>query len=172
VDAQGAILNNARTITQTQLGGLILGNPNLATGTASVILNEVNANNPSQLRGFLEVAGDSAQVIVANPAGITCDGCGFINANRATLTTGTPVFNGGNLEGYVVRRGVINIEGDGLNNSQTNFTDVIARAVNINASLFANDLRVTTGANQVNAANTIATPIAGDGDVPTFAIDQ
>jgi len=171
IDNQGAILNNARTITQTQLGGLILGNPNLATGTASVILNEVNSNNPSQLRGFLEVAGDSAQVIVANPAGITCDGCGFINANRATLTTGTPAFNGGNLEGYVVRRGVINIEGDGLNSNQTNFTDVIARAVKVNASIFATDLRVTTGANNVNVSNTTATPIVGEGDVPTLSID-
>ncbi len=171
VDPTGAILNNARVLTQTQLGGLVLGNPNLATGTASVILNEVNSNDPSQLRGFLEVAGDRAQVIVANPAGITCDGCGFINVNRATLTTGTPLLNGGNLEAYVVRRGVVSIEGNGLDASQTNFTDIIARSVRINANLHATDLRLTTGANRVNAANTRADPVSGDGDTPAFALD-
>jgi len=171
VDPSGAILNNARVLTQTQLGGFVLANPNLATGTASVILNEVNANNPSQLRGFLEVAGDRAQVIVANPAGITCDGCGFINADRATLTTGTTVINGGNLEAYVVRRGIVSIEGDGLDASQTDFTDVIARSVRINANLHATDLRITTGANRVNAANTTAERIEGEGDAPTFALD-
>jgi len=171
VDPSGAILNNARVLTQTQLGGFVLGNPNLATGTASVILNEVNASAPSQLRGFLEVAGDRAQVIVANPAGITCDGCGFINTDRATLTTGAPIINNGNLEAYVVRRGIVSIEGDGLDASQTNFTDVIARSVRINASLHAADLRITTGANRVNAANTTAERIEGEGDEPTFALD-
>ncbi|MCL2162440.1 MAG: filamentous hemagglutinin N-terminal domain-containing protein, partial [Betaproteobacteria bacterium] len=82
VDKQGAILNNARTNTQTQLGGYVQGNPNLAKGTARVILNEVNASNPSLLHGYVEVAGSRAQVVIANPAGISCDGCGFINANR------------------------------------------------------------------------------------------
>lgn len=42
VGASGAILNNSRTNVQTQLGGWVEGNPWLATGTARVILNEVN----------------------------------------------------------------------------------------------------------------------------------
>ncbi len=171
VHPQGVVLNNSRSIVQTQLGGLVLGNPNLATGTATIILNEVNASNPSQLRGFIEVAGDRAQVIVANPSGITCDGCGFINANRATLSTGTPVVNGGNLESYVVRRGTISFEGDGLDSRQTNYTDVIARAVKINASVFANDLRITTGANRVNVDNSQTQKIEGSGSQPVVSID-
>ena len=171
VERQGAILNNSRTTVQTQLGGFVLGNPNLATGTASTILNEVNASGPSQLRGFIEVAGDRARVIVANPAGITCDGCGFINVNHATLTTGETVINSGNLESFVVRRGTVSIEGDGLDARQTNFTDVIARAVRVNANLLANDIRMTTGANQVNADNSIATPISAEVEAPAFAID-
>ncbi|MBS1222269.1 MAG: cdiA2 2, partial [Proteobacteria bacterium] len=87
VSSQGVILNNARTNAATQLGGWVQGNPWLAKGTARVILNEVVSSNPSLLSGYLEVAGDKAQVIVANPAGITCSGCGFLNASRATLTT-------------------------------------------------------------------------------------
>ncbi|MCK4743161.1 MAG: hemagglutinin repeat-containing protein [Sulfuriflexus sp.] len=171
VGRQGAILNNSRTTVQTQLGGFVLGNPNLATGTASVILNEVNSANQSLLRGFLEVAGDRAQVIVANPSGITCDGCGFINTNRATLTTGSAVINSGSLESYVVRQGVVSIEGDGLDARQTNFTDVIARAVKINANIFANDLRISTGANQVSADNTQLTVISGTDTTPSLSID-
>ena len=91
VKSKGAILNNSNKNTQTQLGGWVQGNPYLAGGTAKVILNEVNSQNPSLLNGYIEVAGSRAQVVIANPAGISCSGCGFINANRATLTTGKPI---------------------------------------------------------------------------------
>lgn len=99
VQSNGAILNNSRTNTQTQLGGWVQGNPWLATGSARIILNEVNSANPSQLRGYIEVAGQRAEVIIANPAGVNVDGAGFINANRVTITTGTPQISGGSLEG-------------------------------------------------------------------------
>ena len=171
VQRQGVILNNARTSAQTQLGGWVQGNPWLAGGTARVILNEVNSNNPSVLRGYIEVGGDRAQVIVANPAGITCDGCGYINANRATLTTGTPIFNNGNLDGFLVQRGNITIEGAGLDASRTDYTDIIARAVQVNAGIWANDLKVTAGANQVSADNSVQGATTGTGAAPAVAID-
>ncbi|BCM23768.1 two-partner secretion domain-containing protein [Methyloradius palustris] len=171
VQQQGVILNNSRTDVQTQLGGYVQANPYLAAGTARVILNEVNSSNPSLLQGYIEVAGSRAQVVIANPAGVTCDGCGFINANRATLTTGTPILNGGSLDGYRVQRGTVSIIGNGMDASQTDYTDIIARAVQVNASIYANDLRVTAGSNQVNTANTTGTPIAGTGITPTLAID-
>ncbi|MDQ5880400.1 MAG: filamentous hemagglutinin, partial [Pseudomonadota bacterium] len=104
VQTQGVILNNSRTNTSTQLGGWVQGNPWLARGTARVILNEVISANPSQLMGYVEVAGSAAQVVIANPAGVTCNGCGFINASRATLTTGTPIVSS-NLDGYRVEGG-------------------------------------------------------------------
>lgn len=171
VDSQGVILNNAVTNASTQLGGWIQGNPNLAGGSARVILNEVNSANPSQLLGYIEVGGSRAQVVIANPAGITCDGCGFINASRATLTTGTPILNGGSLDGYRVQRGQITVQGAGLDASQTDYTDLIAHAVQVNAGIWAQQLAVTTGPNQVDAANTLATPIAGSGTAPTVSID-
>jgi len=175
VNANGVILNNSRTNVQTQLGGFVEGNPYLATGSARIILNEVNSSNPSLLNGYVEVAGSRAQVVIANPAGISCNGCGFINANRATLTTGTSMISGGDLIGYRVTGGSINFLGAGLDASQTDYTDVIARAVNVNAGLWANHLNVITGSNQVNVntsgdASSI-TPIAGTGTVPTLAID-
>lgn len=171
VAPQGVILNNAVTNTASQLGGWVQGNPNLIGGAARVILNEVNSSNPSILRGYLEVAGSRAQVVVANPAGITCDGCGFINTERATLTTGTPIMNGGSLDGYRVTGGQIVVQGNGLDTSQTDYTDLIARSVQVNAGIWARALRVTTGANQVDAGNTTAARIAGNGPATAFAID-
>ena len=102
---------------------------------------------------------------------ITCDGCGFLNAQRATLTTGTPLVNGGNLEGYLVQRGNIAIEGAGLDASQSDYTDLISRAIQINAGLWARQLRVTTGANRVDAEHTQASAAAGVGATPTLALD-
>ena len=177
VRSQGAILNNSNKNTQTQLGGWVQGNPYLAGGTAKVILNEVNSHNPSLLNGYVEVAGSRAQVVIANPAGISCDGCGFINANRATLTTGTPIMNNGNLLGYRVGGGNISFLGNGLDTSQANFTDIIARAITVNAGIWANNLNITAGTNKVSVDSsgnqTNVNPIAADAEsvAPAFAID-
>ena len=171
VDPRGAILNNSRTDIQTQLGGWISGNQKLNNGTARIILNEVNSSAASHLNGYVEVAGDRAQVVIANPAGISCAGCGFINADRATLTTGAPIMNDGRLEGYAVSRGEVSIQGAGLDGRSTAYTDIIARSVRINAGIWANDLRVTTGSNRVDADHSQAVSLASLGDKPEFAID-
>jgi len=171
VDSQGAILNNSRTDVQTQLGGWVNGNASLAGGTANIILNEVNSSNPSLLNGYIEVAGDRAQVVIANPAGISCSGCGFLNASRSTLTTGEAIINNGNLEGYRVEGGEITIEGSGLDTNTADFTDIISRSVSINASIWANDLKMTTGTNEVSADHATITEIDGDDNRPTVGID-
>ncbi|MCG1042468.1 hemagglutinin repeat-containing protein [Mycetohabitans sp. B8] len=171
VGHRGVILNNASTHTQTQLGGWVQGNPWLVNGTARVILNEINASHPSQLRGYMEVAGERAQVVVANPAGISCAGCGFINANRVTLTTGAPIMNGGNLDGYRVQQGAVTLTGGGLDASRADYTDIIARSVRINAGLWVQQLRVITGANQVSASQSVVDSMATDSNVPAFALD-
>ena len=175
VQKGGAILNNARTDTQSQLGGWVQANPYLARGSARVIVNEINSSNPSHLRGFIEVAGARAQVVIANPAGISCDGCGFIHASRTTLTTGTPNFNNGDLDSYLVRGGRVSIDGSGLIDRHSDYTDIIARAVQVNAGIWSKALRVSTGLNLVNADNTQSTPetsaAASDNTAPRFAID-
>lgn len=171
VDRPGAILNNARANTPTQLGGWVQGNPWLARGTARVILNEINASDPSRLNGYIEVAGDPAQLVIANPAGISCDGCGFINADRATLTTGKPIIHGGSLEGYRVQGGAIRIHGKGMDASATNYTDLIARSVEVNAGIWARQLQITTGANEVSADHAKVQQTAASGDAPAFALD-
>ncbi len=172
VGNQGVILNNAHNNVQTQLGGMVAGNPWLAKGEARIILNEVNSRNPSQLNGFVEVAGKKAQVVIANPAGISCDGCGFINANRATLTTGQPQMKNGSLTGFSVERGEIQITGKGMDASRTDYTDIIARSVKINAGIWAQDLKVTTGRNNVDIAHGQIEKKTGDvSSQPQMALD-
>lgn len=109
VAEKGAVLNNARKAAQTQMAGWVQGNPNLARGEAKVILNEVNSANPSRLKGYVEVAGKKADVVIANPSGIQCDGCGVINAGRTTLTTGKADVENGELKGYHVKGGKVTV---------------------------------------------------------------
>jgi filamentous hemagglutinin len=168
----GVILNNSRVNAQSQLGGWVQGNPWLAGGPARVILNEINGGNPSQLRGQIEVAGQRAEVVIANPAGILVDGSGFINASRATLTTGLPQLDAfGGLDNFVVRSGTVHIEGAGLDLSRTDYAAILARAVQVNAGIWANELKVVTGANQISADHVGITPTAGTGSTPNFALD-
>ncbi|RNL22720.1 hypothetical protein C9385_15660, partial [Xanthomonas vasicola pv. vasculorum] len=170
VGREGAILNNARSQTQTQLGGWVQGNPWLATGSARVILNEVNGP-ASRLNGYVEVAGQRAEVIIANPAGIQVDGGGFLNASRVTLTTGTPILSNGALEGYRVNGGSIQVAGAGLDTSSADYTDLITRSLQVNAGIWANQLQASLGNNVVSADQARVTPQAASGPAPTFALD-
>ncbi|WP_264253482.1 hemagglutinin repeat-containing protein, partial [Pantoea ananatis] len=173
VGQQGLILNNATgQLTQTQLGGLIQNNPNLKAGQeARAIINEVVGANRSQLQGYTEVAGKAANVMVANPYGITCNGCGFINTPNVTLTTGKPQFDAnGNLAALEVSKGTITIEGQGLDGSKADAVSIVARATEINAGIHAKDLTVTLGANRVGQDGSI-TPINGEGLAPGVAVD-
>ncbi|WP_444815374.1 filamentous hemagglutinin N-terminal domain-containing protein, partial [Stutzerimonas frequens] len=174
VGQQGLILNNATTATQsTQLGGIILGNSKLNGKAAGMILNEVTGSNASRLQGYTEVAGKSAHVIVANPHGISCDGCGFINTPRVTLSTGTPVIENGRLDRFDVNGGQIAIEGQGLNASNIDQFDLITRSAKINAELHANKLNVIAGRNVVKADDLSVIAKTPDGsDKPLLAIDS
>ncbi|WP_425096741.1 filamentous hemagglutinin N-terminal domain-containing protein [Burkholderia ambifaria] len=152
VQKPGAILNNSPTIVNTQQAGMINGNPNFGAGqSARIIVNQVNSNAPSQLRGYVEVGGNRAEVILSNSAGIQVDGGGFINTSRAVLTTGTPYYGAdGSLGGFNVSRGLISVSGAGLNASNVDQVDLISRAVQANAAIYAKNLNVVAGANQVN----------------------
>ncbi|EPE2425418.1 contact-dependent inhibition toxin CdiA [Escherichia coli] len=173
VGKEGLILNNATgKLNPTQLGGLIQNNPNLkAGGEAKGIINEVTGGNRSLLQGYTEVAGKAANVMVANPYGITCDGCGFINTPHATLTTGRPVMNAdGSLQALEVTEGSITINGAGLDGTRSDAVSIIARATEVNAALHAKDLTVTAGANRITADGRVSA-LKGEGNVPKVAVD-
>ena len=150
VDHKGLILNNANRPVNTELAGYIMGNPNLLGPTANTILNEVTGTGATSMNGALEVAGNKAHVIIANPNGISVNNGTFINANSATLTTGNPIINNGSITGYQVQQGSITVGEKGLNASKTARTDMLAEAVQLNGKVWAQDAQVVTGKNAIS----------------------
>jgi filamentous hemagglutinin len=172
VGSNGLILNNSSSPVGTQLGGQINGNVQLGSTPARIILNEVVSSNPSTLRGTIEVAGQRADVVIANPNGITCDGCGFLNAAAATLTTGRPLIDANHeLAGFAVSEGQLLVGPRGLDATSVARLDLAARSVVIEGEVWARSINLLAGANNVLYGTVSATPIAGRGPAPRFAID-
>ena len=172
VPDKGAILNNSYTLSKTELAGYVPGNNNMAERPAKIIVNEVTGTGSTSMDGFLEVAGNRADVVIANPNGITVNGGGFINTGKAFLTTGKPVYDGeDHLQRFDITGGDILIEGKGLGGKETESLAILSRAVKINAGIWAEDLHITTGANTVDAKTLEASAIEGKGGRPAFALD-
>ncbi|HEO1778011.1 TPA: DUF637 domain-containing protein [Acinetobacter baumannii] len=178
--AEGAVLNNSRQGATTKTVGNVAANPFLVTGEARVILNEVNSSAASRFEGNLEVAGQMADVIIANPSGINIKGGGFINANKAIFTTGKPQLNAdGSIKQFTVDQGKITVSanpnskfGLGGNNNDANYVDLYARALELSAELRAkNDIQVIAGANNISADLQDVTAKTGTGTAPTLAVD-
>ena len=172
VPDKGAILNNSYTLSKTELAGYVQGNNNMAERPAKIIVNEVTGAGSTSMDGFLEVAGNRADVVIANPNGITVNGGGFINTGKAFLTTGKPVYDGeDHLQRFDITGGDILIEGKGLGGKETGSLAILSRAVRINAGIWAKDLHITTGANNIDAKTLEASAIEGKGGRPAFALD-
>lgn len=151
VQAEGVVLNNSTRAGTTLLGGSVEANPNLAGGSpASVIVNEVVAPGAaSRLAGTLEVFGAPATVIVANPYGVSCAGCGTLNSPRFMLSTGTPVWlgSGGSAASFAeasglafdVAGGELSIEGRGLEGT-VGKVDLIAVGIHLDGPVRAHYL--------------------------------
>ena len=151
VEQEGVVLNNSARAGTTLLGGSVAANPNLAGGAgASVIVNEVVAPAAvSRLAGAIEVFGTPATVIVANPNGVTCAGCGTVNSPRFMLSTGTPVwldaagraggFEGAGAVGFDVLGGQLRIEGRGLEGT-VGKVDLVAAGIHLDGPVRAHYL--------------------------------
>ncbi len=165
--------NHNGEVGTSALGGATPGNANLRnSGPATVILNEVTKQNRSALEGPVEVFGGPADVIIANPAGITCSGCGFINTPHATLTTGTPDIGAdGRLSGFTVNGGDVTFGAKGGNfasgKGAVDLFDVVSRSVHVDGTIYGKDLRLTAGRNNFNYATGEATALY-EPPVPSF----
>jgi len=174
VDPKGLVINNSKINAISNIGGAVVANPNLAGGEARLILNEVTGGNRSILQGTQELLGARAGYILANPNGITCDGCGFINFPRATLATGSPVLANGTISGFRVNGGDVLVGPGGLNATGVDFFDILTRSAVINGRVNANDLSLVLGRNQVDYASLAATSLtdAAADPAPAFALDS
>ena len=162
VNTSGQVINNfsgydgvaagsvtgANAVTQTQIGGLVTTNANLVnSGSAKVILNEVTSSNTSQLLGYTEIAGTKADLILANPNGITCFGCGFVNTARLLMVAGSSNFDSNGNLGFNLKEQsnpnlyvpLITIDGLGLDVSRTSSADIIASSIKLLSSIYGSD---------------------------------
>ena len=181
VGRAGLVLNNsARKLQRSELAGLIEGNAHLkTTGPAPVILNEVVSAQRSDLPGMLEVHGRPASVIIANPSGLTCDGCGFTHTPRVTLTTGRPQFDGqGAFKGLRVTGGALQIgpngaclpEQTGL--SRAAVFELISRQITLNGPVTTPGLlRLIAGRHHYAWPAGLITPLPPVANTPRLAID-
>ena len=156
VTNKGLIFNNSRENVKTQLGGYITKNNYLAGSSAKTILNEVTSNMASKINGFMEIAGQKANLIISNPNGIQINNGGYINVNRGILTTGKPkIGSDGNLNGFSVERGEVDIEGLGFDARQASKSEIYAQAVKLNAKIIAENLNIVTGKNEIDGEGNV-----------------
>lgn len=132
------------------------------TTAARTIVNEVTGTSDTRIEGPVEVLGQRAHVIVANPNGIVIDNGRFINTGRVALTTGqlgsaTQQIAPGIFQNNVtssVTGGRITVEGGGLS-GQMDSIDLIAQDVRINgaiSNLSTNEgsgIRIVAGSNDI-----------------------
>ncbi|MEA9711423.1 hemagglutinin repeat-containing protein [Xanthomonas campestris] len=173
VGPNGLILNNSAQISKTELGGYVAGNNNLQrSGAASLILNEVTSAS-SRLQGYTEIAGAKAQLVIANPNGISCDGCGFLNTSRVTLTTGTPnLGSDGALNGFTVTGGALSIGSNGLDAFNVDRLDMLSRQLSVGGSIWTKELVATAGTGRINYDGMLLDVLPGtDGGAPAIGID-
>ncbi|MCC8688041.1 two-partner secretion domain-containing protein [Xanthomonas campestris] len=173
VGPNGLILNNSAQISKTELGGYVAGNNNLQrSGAASLILNEVTSAS-SRLQGYTEIAGAKAQLVIANPNGISCDGCGFLNASRVTLTTGAPnLGSDGALNGFTVTGGALSIGSNGLDAFNVDRLDLLSRQLSVGGSIWTKELVATAGTGRINYDGMLLDVLPGtDGGAPVIGID-
>ena len=172
VGVAGQVLNNSGLGSASVLAGSVACNPMLGNTNARLILNEVTSVNPSSLNGRIEIAGKRADLVIANPNGISVDGAGFINTARAALTTGKSQLTAGVVADTMsVQQGKISIQGKGLDARGADQLLLLSRSLAVNANLYANGLNVVAGANQINGSTGTLTPQVGTGIVPTVAVD-
>ena len=169
VNSDGTILNNSASNGTAQLGGTaVTGNANITAGSeASLILLQITGSSGSDLDGTIEVFGAKARIIIANPNGISCDGCGFINTNRVDLVTGSNYNVNTNTFGSITATD-ITVEENALDVSNVDVLNIQTGADFINeGDINADSLTVTAGdqffnrySATINADNFIVT--AGD----------
>lgn len=176
VGKDGVILNNSnKKFENTQLGGLIYGNPNLVNKKeADRILAEVTGSSRSKLEGFTEIAGKQADFILSNPNGIFVNGAGFINTPRAILTTGRVVLDKfKELQGFDIEDGTIVIGSMGLDTRNVRKVDLISRTAELEGTIYGGDeVNMVLGRNEYDLSTEKITAKSDNGEEkPKIALD-
>ncbi|MBR1777603.1 MAG: hemagglutinin repeat-containing protein [Alphaproteobacteria bacterium] len=153
VNEKGLIINNLSASTAIQsesnLGGAVTFNPNFGDGApARIILNEVTGTNLSLLKGYTEIFGDKAAYILANPNGISCEGCGFLNTSRLTLVAGRPEIENEEIKSFnLSAAGSISVGGESFGmHINASPAELVANVIQIAANIYADqEVSLLTG---------------------------
>jgi filamentous hemagglutinin len=149
-------------------------NPQLGGIQARLIVNEVVGGTPSNLQGRIELFGAPADLVIANPWGLTCNGCGFIGVQRASLVSGTPTWAGAALGGFSVSGGQVNVGAAGLQGATLNSLDLIGGSINLQGAVrldaAGSAVYALAGPNTVNWSTLATTPQARSDARPAAAV--
>ena len=168
IGKEGQIINNADNIGRSHLGGLINANPNLAPNqAANLVILQVNGSNRSQIEGYLEaLSREKIDVILSNENGLYINNGGTINIKNFTATTGRVNLKDGDFVGIDVEKGNIVIGPKGMDGTNANYVELIAKTLELRGNVVTNDLKVVAGSNKIdkkgnitgknNASNNIA----------------
>ena len=166
----GTILNNSNKNIDTKIAGQIDANYRL-NKEASLIINKVNSAEKSSLKGNLEVAGSRADVVIANPNGISVDGLNMINSRSLTLTTGS-INKLSPKEIELISNNSIDIVGDGLNDKSSDYTNVISNAINLNSNIHANELNIIGEKALTSSKDRLYNDIKAKNQENSFSLDS
>ncbi|WP_411695111.1 filamentous hemagglutinin N-terminal domain-containing protein [Burkholderia contaminans] len=157
--AFGGVSNNTYSSFNVSKAGADLNNVGV---NARTIVNQVTSTNPSLIQGNINVLGPRANVILANPNGVTVDGGSFTNTGHVVLSTGQVGFTDLTLAPGVVQRnvvlttnrGAITIGPGGLSGTLVNL-DLIAKQLSINGPV-TNDFTSSTSGIRAIAGDSTA----------------
>ena len=157
VGREGQVLNNADNIGRSHLAGIINANPNLGPNqAANLILLQVNGANRSQIEGYIEaLSRQKVNVILSNENGIYLNGAGTINIKNFIPTTGKVKLKDGDVIGIDVEKGRVIIGAGGFDATNTDYVNVIAKAMELQGNLVGNKVDVTLGENSVDSSGTV-----------------
>ena len=169
VGHEGQVLNNADNLGRSHLAGLINANPNLGPNqAANLILLQVNGANRSQIEGYIEaLSRDKVNVVLSNENGIYLNGAGTINIRNFIPTTGRVKLKDGDVVGIDVEKGRVVIGANGFDATNTDYVNVIAKALEMQGNLVGNKVDVTLGENFVDNSGAVTSK----GGINSVAID-
>lgn len=143
-DVIGLVVNNSKHNTESQLLGGVKRNPSLSGGEARSIILDNIGDAPTKLNGLVEIAGANADLLMVGRNGISCNSCGFINANSVTLGAGD--LERDEYGAYRLRVGGakdgIQIRGAGLSAPDSNI-NLVAQQVELLAPVYGKDVAFT-----------------------------
>lgn len=169
VGHEGQVLNNADNLGRSHLAGLINANPNLGPNqAANLILLQVNGANRSQIEGYIEaLSRDKVNVVLSNENGIYLNGAGTINIRNFIPTTGRVKLKDGDVVGIDVEKGRVVIGANGFDATNTDYVNIIAKALEMQGNLVGNKVDVTLGENFVDNSGAVTSK----GGINSVAID-